>query len=96
MTYYAKDGEPITLGRWCDLSVDDAYRVIGRDEVEGRRVTTIWIGLHNGDGRIFESTVVDADPTAYSDELDARRYRTEAEAQAGHAELVAQWLGGDR
>jgi hypothetical protein len=88
------------IGRIDERMGDNSYRVVGRTVLpNGRLVSTVWLGLDHAFPAewkgfqsgpiIFESMVLaDADSV---ETLDCRRYSTEAQAQAGHAELVAQW-----
>lgn len=89
LLHYDRDGQPISFERWAELfELHDRH--IGDDYIGTYRVSTVWIGLdHNfgmtGPPLIFESMVFAAG-TAY--DMDCRRYATEADAQAGHDELV--------
>ena len=61
---------------------------------DGKRVSTVWLGLDhnfgfNGPPIIFETMVFPADG-AYM-ELDCNRYSTLAEAQTGHWDMVKKW-----
>jgi len=59
----------------------------------GRWVSTVWLGLDHcfGDGPpvIFETMVFTTKESL--DDLDCKRYSTEAEALAGHAKMVEKW-----
>lgn len=65
-----------------EMSHQGCHRV-GLDHVNGTQVSTVFIGVAV-DGMWFESLV-----TTREDETSIRKYRTLAEARAGHAELVA-------
>ena len=99
MIWYNKEGKP--------MDNDDSYCLLERmlgdisykrvDETilkDGKRVSTVWLGLdHNygskGPPLIFETMVFPPDG-AYM-ELDMDRYSTLEEAQAGHNEMVKKW-----
>jgi hypothetical protein len=88
---YDRAGEPITMGAWSRLHRDDDYRTVELTDVGGYRVSTVWLGLDHGFGYserplIFETMVFGDDST----DLACRRYSTEDEARAGHAEQVAE------
>lgn len=97
--YFDKDGNPIDLYEWARKHEDFEYRSVANNENSRWRVSTVWLGLdHNfhddGPPLIFESMVFPANPNDWSDQ-DCRRYSTFAEAEAGHAELVREWLTDD-
>ena len=92
--YFDKDGTPMTLMEWAAKFEDFDYKVVASDNGKIYQVSTIWLGInHNfaddGPPLIFESMVFPLD--SYEDQ-DCRRYATEAEALAGHDELVSEWL----
>lgn len=95
MNWYDKNGSPIDTETAGGLLADVGYKRVGLTEITSRdgavvhRVSTVWLGLdHNyGDGPpiLFETMVFgEAD---WADQ-DCKRYSTEAEALAGHAEMV--------
>lgn len=99
MDAYDRDGKAISWPEYVQRLGQEHYRVLAQEPIvlpSGRRVvvSTIWLGVMHGrdaQGRpqIFETmTVVES-------MLDSkiRRYATEGEAQAGHAEEVAHWAG---
>ncbi len=95
--YFDKNGEPLDLYEWASKHEDFDYRSVAHDEDGRWRVSTVWLGInHNFDGDgppvIFESMVFP--PDGYDDQ-DCRRYCTVEEAEAGHAELVREWLHND-
>jgi hypothetical protein len=91
--HYGRDGKPISESAWL-IGLRDG-RVAHTVTHEGA-VSTVWLGLKRGtDDRdrplIFETR------TTYSDgSADQRRYATEEEALAGHAEEVAKLQAGGR
>ena len=96
--WFDKAGEPIDTATANDLLGDRDYARValtritsGTDPTVDFRVSTVWLGLnhnHVDDGPpiLFETMVFggteDQDQTQW-------RYSTEAEARAGHAEIVA-------
>lgn len=92
---YRRDGTK--YGSWREWAEDferrDDRRVARTDLWWGGFVSTVWLGLDHrfvGDGPplIFESMVFG--PFSLSD-WDMERYSTEAQARAGHDELVRKW-----
>lgn len=88
--YFDRQGQPITQEAW--LRTGDADRHVAETTVAGRYwVSTIWLGLDHGFGAgpplIFE-TMVFGLGSGFED-LECRRYATEAGALAGHAQVVA-------
>jgi hypothetical protein len=88
--WFDRDGQPIDVAQANELLARENYRRVAltviRDDVE---VSTVWLGLdHNwhddGPPVIFE-TMIFGGPL----DLECWRYVTEAEAQAGHDEVVA-------
>ena len=81
------------------LASDFDYKILQQDHVGNFMVSTIWLGLdHNfsfkGPPIIFESMVFDQfgrSGFSVGQQVDCRRYATQQEAMAGHAELLAQW-----
>jgi hypothetical protein len=73
---------------------DPNYRWVARTELSGGIVSTVWLGLDHGFGAgpplIFE-TMYFRGLGAKADPEDMQRYSTEAEALAGHEQMVAKW-----
>ena len=104
MHYYGRDGQQITQYEWAlRFEYIDARRV-ARTEVatpsgELVLVSTVLIGLDmnyssEGPPIIFETMTFDLSPGDANErwaDIEMRRYATEAEALAGHNEIV-QWL----
>ncbi len=103
--YYDRQGNPITTMEWVSSFENFDEKVVRQETLpNGKWVSTVWLGLNHqfGDGPplIFESMVFPAKPDGPPklgerdpdrDELEQRRYSTEEEALAGHAELVKRW-----
>jgi hypothetical protein len=92
---FDKAGQPITREEWARLKFDaesrkvSDYARIGLDEWDDVRVSTVWLGMDHqfGDGPplIFETMVFGGPLDDYQ-----WRYVTEAEAIAGHDQVVAK------
>ena len=92
--YYDKDGEPITFQEY--VNRDQEYkRVAETTVVDGRWVSTVWLGLdHNyGDGKplIFETMVFKSERTLGGSYEYQVRYHTEEEALIGHKITIEFW-----
>ena len=97
--YYDRTGQPLAdITAWAKLHDDIQYRRVAETTVpDGTWISTVWLGLdHNlfdgGRPLIFE-TMVFPSKDGPKHELDQVRYSTEAEAIAGHEEMVAKWSG---
>lgn len=101
--HYDRAGKAIGLGDWIALGEDWDYRMVARDEINGVRISTVWIGLDMSvferEPLIFESMVFDEDARAPSDwgfdfapswDNFTRRYSSEEDALAGHAEILEE------
>jgi hypothetical protein len=89
--FYAPDGTPCSRDEWAGYRSDPKVCVVGRTQVAGDEVSTVYLGIDHGyslDGRhrpvIYETLVF------YSGGSTGlmRRYRDRAEAEIGHAETV--------
>lgn len=84
--HYDRAGNLIDIDRWALLMQDRRYQVLVQDHVGPYMVSTVWLGIdHNfdeGPPLIFETMVFK------TDSVEGRRYTTEEEALAGHAELL--------
>lgn len=93
--YYDKQGNAIDLMAWAKLLDDMAYKRVAETTLEdGTWISTVWLGIDHrfgGDGPplIFETMVFASKDNLQ--ERDCQRYSTEAEALAGHAEMVNIW-----
>lgn len=86
--HYNRAGEQISFDEWCELMRNKEYRWVEHTDLpDGSFVTTMWLGRNHGGGEgaplIFESL-------DFPDQQHLRLYSTEAEARAGHLELVAE------
>lgn len=90
--HYDRQGIPITAEEWAATFNEETRRVKFDRLPNDFRVSTIWLGLDHqyGDGPplIFETMVFHGERSA---DLDMERYSTLAEAEAGHARMVALW-----
>lgn len=89
--YFDRDGKPLDSGLWSLKLTDEAYQRVALDDVGGVTVSTVWLGLDHqfrpgGPPLIFETMGFGV---AGADDIQ-RRYSTEAEALAGHREIVAR------
>ena len=103
--YYNRQGEPITFEAFLAQAFEVGYnqekwerwhRVARTELSDGVTISTVFLVhnhafMHDVPPLIFETMVFGADG---SDE-DCRRYSTEAEAMAGHEEVVEKWSRKD-
>lgn len=100
--HYDRGGNPIGLGTWVRLfQQHESYSRIALTEVcPGVQVSTVWLGIDHSFGVgppvIFETMVfVDVEPTKVlgvtldCEGTETYRWCTEAEAIAGHDQVVA-------
>lgn len=89
MSYFDREGKPLTTKEWGKLFEDKDYQRIALTTVGDKTVSTVWLGLnHACDGsglQIFETMVFAKD--SWLDE-ECWRYATEAEAIVGHHRMV--------
>lgn len=78
-------------------------RVAATTLPDGKWVSTVWLAIDHrmtreGPPIIFETMVfaMDGPEGGLGESLDCDRYATEAEAKAGHAEMVAKWSKGEQ
>lgn len=89
--YFNRAAVPIERDEWLRLWSDPGYHLVAHDVVGRTDVRTVWAGLpadpHSDPPLIFE--------TFASGDLEPFRqhYATEAEAIAGHAQVVAEFRG---
>lgn len=90
--YYDRQGNPISDDEWSATFRDPELKRVAETTVGGIWISTVWLGLDHGWGSgpplIFE-TMAFALGVSWS-ELAGNRYATEAEALAGHEEIVAR------
>jgi hypothetical protein len=103
--YFDRAGRMITLAVWAWLREHPDYRRVARDEIGPCHVSTVWLGIDHSFGHgppvIFETMVFSNAATwnpqmgcyFHEDQGVQRRYCTEAQALAGHAETVAALAG---
>jgi hypothetical protein len=94
--YHDRCGNPISIGRWIDLSEDFSYVVVQRTPVGGVwEVSTVWLGINyqwfGEPPLIFETMIFeiaesyDLGFTYHESMLDFQaRYSTEMQAHDGH------------
>ncbi len=92
--YYNRQGEPISaeIGSPEFYNAWDSDRTVAKDEIGDVTVSTVFLVIdHAYDGYplLFETMVFGGDSDQYQ-----RRYHTEAEALAGHAETLAAVKSG--
>jgi hypothetical protein len=91
--HYDRQGNAMTLMEWAKSFETDKRRVAETTLLNGRLVSTVWMGLNhqfgNGPPLIFETMVFGSKEDMR--DLDCDRYSTEAEAIAGHARMVEKW-----
>lgn len=94
---YDREGDVISLGMWCLLRELPHYFRVALTRVGGTEVSTVWIGMdlgmssfYGGPPQIFETMVF-----SKYDHLDLAcwRWSTEAQAIAGHDQVVAEVRG---
>lgn len=86
--HFSRSGEQISMLEWTLLFEDVAYRVVEQTQVEQLLVSTIWLGLDHGFGTRGEDQPLQFETMVLPDFDFQARYRTEAEARAGHAKAV--------
>jgi hypothetical protein len=101
--FFDRQGNPINTAEFTGLMQTNTedYRRVAEDEINGVRVSTVWLGIDLGFGSgpplIFETMTFPANPEnpASSDWNDrCWRYATEAQAVAGHEAICAQLRAG--
>jgi len=89
--FYDPAGRAIALSEWQVLTQDEALRRVALDEVNGYRVSTVWIGINNN--------LLAAEPYGTFETMISRdhadkhtyaiwRYSTKQEAAQGHKDIV--------
>lgn len=95
--YYDRDGIQITLEEWGRLFQDFEYKSVAKTTVVDKtnsarsyEVSTVWLGMDHGFHApapvIYETMIFG--PEDYGD-LEMQRYSTQAQAVAGHVEMVS-------
>jgi len=90
--FYDRDGNPMTADEWALRFEDYEGRIVGKTEIGPYEVSTMWLGIDQSWGMggpplPFETMVFCAGEQD-GHEFDCIRYATEADARAGHDELV--------
>ena len=99
MNWYDRQGKPLTCIREIErLLTDISYKRIAETTLpDGKWVSTVWLGLDHGLGigrpQIFETMVFPV--RGSGEDLDCKRYVTEAEALEGHSRMVCKWEIGE-
>lgn len=89
--FFDRDGKPITLDQWMNLTIDRDYVVVAFTKDDGWAVSTVWTGLNSSPFSasapiIFETMIFAAGTSVHH---WTARYRTREEAIAGHDQAVA-------
>lgn len=89
--FYDRNGTPITHDRWTALRESGIeYVRIGYVELApGVSVSTVWLGIDHNFGRSGPPVIFESMCFRDGKGIESRRYRTEAEALAGHDRMVA-------
>lgn len=85
---FDRAGERISMLEWTLLFNDEAYRVVEQTRVGESLVSTVWLGIDQGIGSRGEDQPLQFETMVFPDMEFQARYRTEAEARAGHAKAV--------
>lgn len=94
-----KNVVPSSLEEWATFIENELpsnYRQVGRDIVNGKVISTIFIGLchnyipHSGIPIVFETMIFDESQHA----IYQKRYSTWKEAEEGHEEAI-EWIKKD-
>jgi len=91
--YFGRDGKPMSLQAWCNAWSDPDYRLVATDEINGHRVTTMWMGTDIDCGmhpppKIF-GTAMFKDRKMVDEVTSA----TELEALENHNAMCAKLMG---
>ena len=91
-----RNGKPIDVETFARLTSDLEYkRLIQTRLPNGKWISTVWLGLdHSADGGpplIFETVAFAEGPDPLGESLDRAHYATEADARAGHEEMIRKW-----
>ncbi|MDO8144825.1 MULTISPECIES: hypothetical protein [unclassified Isoptericola] len=105
LPYYDRQGRRISHAEWLDHMADFEFRGVAFDALGRYQVSTVWLGTDNWRGLpvarplIFETMVFPVlKPSLpgvrgpdYGPPCTTRRYATEAEALAGHDQILAEF-----
>jgi len=93
--FYDRQGRPMPDSEaWTRKNADPEYRRVASTVLpDGKRVSTVWVGLDYRFGRgpplIFETMVFPSEDSSFGDQFE--RYSTEEAALKGHKRLVEKW-----
>jgi hypothetical protein len=95
MEEYDREGKPISLHEFCRLLGNEEYKRVAETQVGPYWISTVWLGINHNFSRtgppiIFETMVFATGPDVdgLGPDMDCYRWSTEAEALAGHEEVV--------
>ena len=94
MSFYNRAGEPISLSAW---AAERTSRIVNQTDLPwGGLLSTVFIGIDLrtwGDGPplVFETMLFDQ----HQHSLACRRYATEAEAVAGHLDMLKSYFDNE-
>ncbi len=88
--YRDRKGKEITHEEWVQLiSPLGKYRNVGRVVIGKYLISTVWQGIENLDGTLYETMVFDRESDKPWSDLYMHRYQTEEDALVGHQTIVA-------
>lgn len=64
MTYYNREGSPISFEEWSMLFQDNTYQIIKQTKIDDFMISTVWSGIAvfpSEFPKIFETVVIDED-----------------------------------
>ena len=95
--WYDIDGNPVSsdAAMLLKYNSDEDYARIGLDEVDGVRVSTVWLGLDHRHGPFGPPLIFETMVFGGSFDGECQRYPTKDLALAGHNEVVAKLRRGD-
>jgi hypothetical protein len=90
--YFDRDGKEISQTEWLKLIDDSEYSRVALDNLNGVKVSTVWLGWDHGWGYeekplIFETMVFEGELDQYME-----RFATEQEAKDGHKSAMEMVL----
>ncbi len=99
LEYRDREGRPISLDDWTKLFENSDYKIVERDVVDDKVISTVWLGSphmgagEKGMGAYFE-TMVFSNDWSFEDEY-CERYETLGEAVEGHKRIKQRIENGD-
>lgn len=90
--YFDMHGFPITYSQWSERFESDS-RVLGKTEIDGVMVSTVWLGLRHGtddqgNPYIFETIAFNS----IGEDIWLNRYTSLQDALEGHLETVQKYV----